>query len=265
MLKFDNKIARSPRICQWGVEVEMEGRNIPDRVHGWTHTNDGSLRGESAEFIFAEPALNTPDAKDLIDALHNALGRNDTVIRDSIRAGVHIHYNVSHLTWRELFVIATAYYCLEECLVDACGPDRQGNPFCLRVRDAEAVLETLEQCIMTGETSILNLDTIKYAALNFNSIHRHGSLEFRALRTPTDVREIKKWIDILDNLYSNALRYETPIAVVEGLSYGGEENFARTLLGEHHSIVTANPEFQVKIRRGVRYAQDLAYITNQWT
>lgn len=92
-----------------GVEVEVETLKgelprIHDDLAAWNVTHDGSLRGESAEYVFKEP-----------------LGP---------RASVHVHVNVLEMTKQQLDNFLYSYLLLEDVLMSFCGEGREGNRFC---------------------------------------------------------------------------------------------------------------------------------------
>jgi hypothetical protein len=51
-----------------GLEIEVEANNLPDRVPGFHREYDGSLRGESAEFVFRGP-VGRKEAEDRVQEL----------------------------------------------------------------------------------------------------------------------------------------------------------------------------------------------------
>ena len=119
-----------------GVEIEVEGIGIPAARKYWSNEEDGSLKGESREFVLKEPSTleGVKDALGYLDALYTA---NETTVHDSVRAGVHIHINCQKLTMTQLYNFMVVYLILENVLVKWCGNYRQGNLFCLKASDAE--------------------------------------------------------------------------------------------------------------------------------
>jgi len=79
-----------------GVEIEVEGNNLPQYdLDGWRVEHDGSLRGESAEYVFGRPRY-VNEAKAFVDELCKTLEPCD--IQDSGRGGIHVHVNIRDLT-----------------------------------------------------------------------------------------------------------------------------------------------------------------------
>lgn len=161
-----------------GIEIEVEGDNLPRPDEYWRCERDGSLRGESMEYVLEEP-LKLPKALDALAHLDACYIRGNTNVHESVRAGVHIHINVQKLTVVELFSFMTAYLILEDLLIKYCGEYREGNLFCLRTRDAEFLLHTLEGVASKKNYEAFSSDMLRYASMNVCSLWRYGSLEFR--------------------------------------------------------------------------------------
>src|SRR5574341_1811147 len=85
-----------------GIEVETEGNFLPNVVPSWNIKHDGSLRGNSKEYVLKAPCSRIK-AKEKLDLLYDALKVNG--IDDSKRCGVHIHLNVRNNTIEETFNI----------------------------------------------------------------------------------------------------------------------------------------------------------------
>ena len=109
-----------------GIEVEVEGQNLGfvERSNTWNVVGDGSLRGESAEYILRQPVHR----KDIHEALAELqeLIRHAT-IRTSDRAGVHVHINCQQLTFMQVINFASLYLIFEDILIKFCGEAREGN------------------------------------------------------------------------------------------------------------------------------------------
>ncbi len=246
-----------------GVEIEIESSNpLPQQEslpRHWVLMHDGSLRGlYNGEYVFRQPKKEA-DAYTAIDYLSRKLPE----INDSVRAGVHVHINVRELSFLQLWTFVSCYYVLENLLTDWCGEGRQGNHFCLRASDADVVLQRLVRAVHHDYPHLLDSDSIRYAALNFNALRKFGSLEFRQLRTPLDLGVVKTWVSILLNIKRNSSLFPNPRAVVENFSSGGEEEFLRVMLGDHTNLFSQDSNKMWSLRRGVVVAQEIAY-TKEW-
>jgi len=254
-----------------GIEVEIEAVDeFPpqDRLrYYWKHHMDGSLRGEyNAEYVLTRP-MPMGTAFKALDKLQKELGGYGTEIIDSVRAGTHVHINVGDLTFLEMWTMVTCWYVLEELLTyTMCGEGRGGNHFCLRAKDADPILNKASKALKTGDLRGLKGDDVRYSALNFVSLFKYGSLEFRAMRTPKNFEEIKEWVEVLMNLKLNSKMSPNPRHVIENFSFGGEEHFLETVLGKVYAgkVMLRDPNWKAKMRDGVRLAQELGYAVDDW-
>jgi len=239
-----------------GVEVEMEGVNLPDaldRKH-WSVELDGSLRGESYEYVFNGPADKQLAFKRL-DYLRKVLDERKSGVADTGRAGVHVHVNVQDLTPKQVACFICMYYIFENTLLKFCGEDRVGNLFCLRTCDAEGALPVIIGAFNHPHLRGFGTDDIRYAALNLNSLPKYGSVEFRAMKSTGDMEVIKKWIEMLLNIKEYSLSFDKPTDVVEGMSLLSPLAMFREVFGEDTPLEYDEDDMY----EGVRYAQDLAY------
>jgi len=246
-----------------GIEIEIEGRRIWDTWPGnntWHIVEDGSLRGEeAAEYILAHP-IHIDEIPEALEELEELL--EPVKIELSDRCGVHIHINIQDITFKELFNFAFLYLVMEDVLVSYCGASREGNLFCLKAKDAEYLIDKLIETKKENELGPLKNqeENIRYAAINFASIFKHGSLEFRALKTPKDFSEINTWARMLWQVKEASGKYNTPIEIIEDCSLLGMRGFIIKVMGDFTKTLVRNvPEIENKIRTGIRLMQDVAY------
>lgn len=241
-----------------GVEIEVEGENIPMAERYWRNEKDGSLRGESREFVLSKPST-MKEVKMALRYLHLMYKKHNTVVHDSIRAGVHVHINAQKLTIIELYNFMTVYLVLEELLTEFCGEHRKGNLFCLRAGDAEYLLSALKRAARTGIFRELVSDELRYSAMNVKALGTYGSLEFRAMRGTRDLDLVEKWAEILLNLREVAKGFADPTEVMQYYSSGKIKEFVVRCLGDNAELFLAMPGYEAKVKEGMRRAQDIAY------
>lgn len=246
----------------FGVEIEVEGTNLPDRIEGWSTTEDGSLRGdESYEYVMPKP-LDLKGVRKALNALEVAFETNKSEVFESVRTGVHVHVNAQDFTIKQLFTFSTCYYLLEDLLIRWCGEYREGNLFCLRTKDAEYVLFALIDAIQNKNMKYLSSENIRYASMNFNSLFKYGSLEFRAMRGTRDLDAIYQWTEILSELRENFTKFKDPAEVIMSMSGEGEDLFLRKILPTTYHLFTDHPNYSLDIRKSARRVQMMAFSTD---
>lgn len=242
-----------------GIEVEMEGRHINRNIGGfWNVEDDGSLGGpESAEYVLRKP-LSLSNAKKALQELTEALKGSELL--PSVRAGVHVHLNVQEYTLTQVANLVTLYLVVEDLLLEVCGEGRQSNLFCLKGCEAEYMVQKAIQLFQHGEVGHVNDDNIRYSGLNLAAIPKFGSVEFRAFRTPKDIMEIMPWVRTIHHLGTLAKdRYDNPIDVLTGYSEFDAGLFVNDVLPEYAAQLKELPNWEERLKRGMRSAQDLAY------
>lgn len=184
----------------FGIEIEVEGRNLLQAIAGkWTDKTDGSLRGESREYILRKP-LDLDAAKEALVDLNKALTSNKAVLDFSFRTSVHVHVNVLDMNKKTLHSFLYLSHLFENVLVNYSGTERTGNRFCLRCSDAEYKVGIMYDFLTQNGFRGLNEDVIKYSAINIAPITTQGSVEFRSMRGTLDTAILYPWLDVLQNI-----------------------------------------------------------------
>lgn len=240
-----------------GVEIEVEGHNLPGTQKFWNEEYDGSLRGECKEYVLRKPSSyeGVVEALDYLDKRYKML---DTKVYESVRAGVHVHVNVQDLSTVQLFTFITAYIVLEDLLVNFCGEYREGNLFCLRLKDADYLQYVLEKTAKDRDFQRFNNDILRYSSMNVVSLHKFGSLEFRAMRGTRDLGAIKNWAKVLLNLRDSACKFENPIKLIDWMSDSSTENFLELFLGDLKKELCQGKDLDKYVREGLCRATSLA-------
>lgn len=251
-----------------GIEIEVEGRGLPGAPKEWHAERDGSLQGESCEYVLAKPStLN--EAQAALRSLEKTWKENGTKIDKAVRAGVHVHVNCQHLNMIELVNFITIFLLLENVLTKWCGPTREGNLFCLRSKDADYLLEQIRKAIKTKIfRKTFGVDDLRYAAMNVKALVNYGSLEFRAMRSDGDLGKVGLWANTLVGLRGAARGFQSPNEIIEQWSLQGPTDFAQNLLGKFYEEVWVSyrteKEFVNDLFDGMRNAQYVAYAIPDW-
>lgn len=248
---------------QVGIEIEVEGERLPKQFDKyWRVEMDGSLRGnDNAEYVFREP-LTLKQAEAALKYLAIQYKKHESVIDDTVRAGVHVHINVQDLNIVEAYNYMTLYIILEELLLKYCGEGREGNLFCLRTCDAEYLIFRLIEAVKSKKFRRLVDDNLRYGSMNVKALGTYGSIEFRAMRGTSDLKRIFTWAKLLHHLKEVARKYVDPKDIINGFSEGEAAPFVEKCLGEFAPFFLEQEGMSKMVMSGMRRAQDIAFCTD---
>lgn len=244
-----------------GLEIEVEGDNLPASIVHWKREHDGSLRGESAEYVLNRP-LSREKAFEALDNVMEAYKASGSKIKNSYRCSTHVHINVQDMHMPQVYNMILLYMMFEEHLVRYCGEHREGNLFCLRVKDAVALVPVLARTAQTGEWRRFREDILRYAAINVTSLPKYGSLEFRSMRGTDNMEEIKVWVDLLLAIKEAAQSYEDPVKIIEDISMLGPDGLADKVFGNLLENLQLEDNWEEHVFSSMRTLQILAYAPN---
>jgi hypothetical protein len=251
-----------------GIEIEVEGKRLPGVTKEppsapWLYKPDHSLRGEeNGEYVLANPVM----FKEVPQTLNKLWGNFETAktkFDDSNRTSVHIHLNCQQWYLNRLAAFAAIHFILEEVLTEWCGEHRIGNLFCLRAKDAEAIITWLKQFIQRdGECALP--DGLHYSGFNAQALAKFGSVEIRTLRGVHDPNVIQDWVRIYERLYNLSGEFKDPTEICDWFSAEGPTAFFERILGPVASVVKegvnmSHDEIMDSMYAGVRRAQDICF------
>lgn len=244
-----------------GIEVEVEGGPWPeDSAPNWVTHADGSLRNGGIEYVIRQPVLRDR-VLPALNALAVHLTNSNKVF--SYRTSIHVHVNVQRMTLRQWINYISLFCIFEELLVNVIGPERAGNKFCLRFKDADESIRLLRTGILDKNIPDLLSGDLKYASCNLRATVSHGTLEFRAMRGNLDTAFIHEWVQVLLVLKDAAIATRDPSVFVEEMSMLGPRDFAIKYLPVNNTITTGVlNQFDLlsnSMYEGARLAQDVAY------
>lgn len=247
----------------FGVEVEVEGYGKLTPIDPvWSLKEDGSLRAHKAgdyckEFVFSHP-LNFAATTKAVELLINYLTDNNRKVYDSERTSIHVHVNFAADIARTVYNFITLALIFDEAFVSLHAAHRVGNNFCLRAKDAAGQVVKLVQSVQNG-MGFSNLGSEeRYSSINFVSLLKFGTVEFRSMETNTDLRRILNWISLIKNLKHAAYQFKNPTEIIAAFSQFGPTEFLHRILPTSYHLldrVGTGP----MLTRGVRIAQDFAY------
>lgn len=264
------------KLGEVGIEIETESP-VPytsDSLKYWSAHGDGSLRNYGVEFVLRTPL--DVDSKKYIEALNefDTFSKKQKFL-ESVYTSVHVHLNFVDKDVKCIANFIVLYVILENVLTRYCGPDRDGNLFCLKTADAETSVELYRNLIErlgTGLTSVskkflgsLNANTNKYSGLNVVPLRTLGSIEVRTHPGTTDVEVIDRWVHILHRLYTLAEKYPDPTEILRDIykakSYS---SFVKDILGEYYRFFSEE-NIDNDVHATLFYAKTLVYNIKDWS
>ena len=268
MLKVYEHLRRPLLAGLLGVEVEVEANKpLPqegERIGDWVVDHDNSLRGQyQAEFILNGPL---PAVRTVAAIKHLSQLLEDCEVQDSFRTSVHVHVNVQDLTLNQLKNFIYTYLLLERVLVEYSGKERKNNRFCLRVEDAEGIMNPLEKLFTQKEKFVLPLpDQNRYASINLDAIGKYGSLEFRSMRGTINKDVLTTWVKALVFLKKWSIAQEDVNAINDFFVNTPDEEFVSKVLGktQARAIITDDLNLEYELGRNYSLTVGLLVAHNQ--
>lgn len=256
----------------FGIEVELEGMKVITLKESiakyWGMHEDGSLRkvkpgAEAIEYVLKKP-LDFGTTIKAVETLFEHLNTNPgTQVFESYRTSIHVHVNFLNDTMRTTANFITLALIFDELFVSQNGETRIGNNFCLRSKDAEGQLCEL-MASFKNYGSFFNLTANhRYSSINIASLLKFATIEFRSLECTTDTKRLIDWIAVIQNLKTEARKYDNPREIIAKFSRRGPLGFMVSCLGEQYVKYASVPNAQLMMRDGMRLAQDFAYCS-EW-
>lgn len=246
------------------IEVELDKPLQEENYTGaeWRVEHDGSLKGNGYEYVLRKPLPPAKAKKAVRDLLKRLKDAGYEVINNG-RAGVHVHVNVGDLTVKQATNFTALTLTHEDLLANFCGEYRTGNLFCLRMRDAEYVIDKFTEALVREDLRILKTDAIRYAFLNFKALPQYGSLEFRGMRSDGDAEAICNWISLLCRLKEKSRNIDNPIQVVAEMSHREPEGFVADVMGDLAPLLPRYVGWEWEMLESIRRVQLFAYV-KEW-
>lgn len=243
-----------------GIEVEVEGYDLPPAPKGWRREHDGSLKGaDNGEYVLNAP-VNVDKLQDTVYALRDQFKKYNSRIDKTYRAGIHVHVNVQDLTMVQLANFMTIYYLYENALVSLCEKCRVGNHFNLRATDADWQVDNIRNALIDGDLNRIRTDDARYSAMNLQSLFRYGSVEFRSMESYGDFDKLLFWSNLHLRIKEAAKQYPHPRAIMDVLEDGGIMSFSQQVFGKLFNELYKRAEnFIGDVQACKDVAEDIAY------
>lgn len=254
-----------------GIEIETETANSYDSpsLNYWLTQPDGSLRNFGIEYVLRKPLkYGSNEYYSAMEEFAEWVKANaSSKWLNSTYSSVHVHFNMTNKTPRFITNFMTLYVLFENVLTRYCGPDRDGNLFCLKTKNAEASLLLYQQFfrdIARGKKYFinnicsLNENNNKYSAMNICPLKTLGSIEIRTHGGTTSTEEIDNWVSILHTLYSSAAAFDNPKDIFDTLHTDGALVFFEKVFGEYSHFLLTKDTIE-DIETTYFYAKTLLY------
>ncbi len=243
----------------FGIEIEVEGRKLPDHdTDFWKTVEDGSLRN-GLEYV-VRGAISNKGVVPALSELQSAFIDNGSRLSFSFRTSVHVHMNMQQLTMNEIFNCIYTYLLLEDSFMNYCGEQRKGNRFCLRAADAEFSYDVIEKLFRDGAAGLIRIphNQARYAAINIEALSKYGSLEFRGMEGNMDIPRISNWCSALLALRNFAQKHKTPMDIYNAFDNQASEEFLVSVLGDLSKLFTF-PDMDRAFKRSFSLAISLPF------
>ena len=252
---------------RYAMELELEatfnGATFP-QVSGWRLEHDGSLRGNSAEYVFRAPVLpNSVGPK--LDTLFEELDFANIDLMESHRTSTHVHVNMSDKTPVQIMTVVTLYAVVEELLTLFVTPERRSNAFCLRFCDSQHSVSYLANRLRERNPHLLRISegTSRYTSLNLQALNKFGSLEFRLMQGAQNAHEAHSWFKLIQEIVEASRSFSNPVDIISRFSGYGAKGFVEIFLPKLYEACQDNFN-EAAVIRGMRIAQELAYACPSW-
>ena len=252
----------------FGIEVELEGKGgislMSPAVHQfWLAHNDGSLRkmapgDEAIEYVTKRPygRIETVQA---VKTLMDFLNQPQLQVYESYRTSIHVHVNCLADTQLHIFNFVTLCLLFDELFVSQNGDHRVGNNFCLRAKDAQGQVVDLVRSIESHGNLFGIGNNNRYSSINFASLTKFGTVEFRSLECTTDILRIMHWIRTIDYLKQASRTFVNPHDIIQKFSQWSSEEFVLKVLGPQAGKYLKVPGYNDMLFNGMRIAQEFAF------
>lgn len=185
---------RPNKTADVGIELEIEGHALPG-VPNWQTKSEGSLQN-GTEYI-SKP-IKAEAVKGLVDGLAKNIKSEGGTIKESYRCSTHIHVNALPETLENVLGLMVVFTMFEPLLLALCGPQRDGNLFCMSsfdTGDTVSSFETLCEAFDRIKERGWGYERGKYSSLNTGRLADLGTVEARCFPLSVDGTTVSMWVD----------------------------------------------------------------------
>lgn len=215
---YQTRALRAPKTGDVGVEIEVEAEALLPEVNskGWKTKEEGSLRGVGREYVTTKP-MSIGVLRERLDYIEDRIRRESVGLQEgSPRTSVHVHVNITDQELPHIWNQVVAFWLFENVLVRYCGEEREGNLFCLRLKDSEGIIADVFRDLKSKVPFVSFVpDNTRYAAQNLAALEQFGSIEYRSMRGTVSAELIYEWASELVNLRNNSRMFSNPIELMD--------------------------------------------------
>ena len=249
-----------------GIEIEVEGKEplTPVDSDWWSSKKEDSLRFYGMEYVTTRPLNSGQEVKDAVEYVCKIIN-SKKIISDTNRTSIHTHHNMTKKDLRHILTGVCIFWIVENVLARYCGEDRESNLFCMRLKDAEAVLDETIKALDTNPPLLMfakNGDTVRYAGLNLGALRTYGSLEVRLKQGTTDPDEIVEWVENMHQLFTAATeRWNDPADFFDWYINNGSRKLLEGIFAEKFYIKLKDqvPNYKNLMEENAILVSELAY------
>lgn len=219
-----------------GLEFEVEAKHPLPLVDTatWKAVRDPSLRGEAMEYVTRSPIpfKGVPTA---VDKVINDITRSESEPnKASPRTSWHIHINQQNTSLVSLINGLFTYWLLEDLFIKYCAPVRRNNTFALTARNCPYIVSRLGNILEFpnyANFKDVTYDNYRYGAQNICSLHKFGTVEYRALEGTFDSFKVVSWVEALLSVWDYARNQKSPDDILDQYYALGQDKFAQAVIG----------------------------------
>lgn len=227
--------------CLVGIELEYEGVEQGDMFSvanevgqcATTHT-DGSLRNRGMELVLGP--IRARWAPPILRHVVQRALEYDWL--DSNRAGVHIHVNAMDMRLDHFHFMLELYALCEPALFKWVGVGREHSIYCRSWYNNFCMPQYWSAYKRDMKPNTINAP-VRYFGLNLKSLSKHGTLEFRHLRSTKDWARICEWMNFILSLKKYATTF--PIFTTEYVMETTCIDLLTKVMGEERAQTLAYP------------------------
>ena len=240
------------------VGIELEVENVPmamtahNPLAGWNIVGDGSLRGSTALEYTTAGAMCGEGLITAVDTFSAAAAESGCTLSQnaSFRTSTHVHLdftrsdnyvNIPRDSVHGAQQVVLLYWMLEDLFFGVAGEPRRHCGYAFPYDEASDDLRTFLQCARTERAM---QSSHRYYGLNFRSLSKFGTLEFRHMPLMLDSASIMRWVRTIMRLkkwaYENLRQdLDTPAKYDLTASSDGVEEAAAYVMSEYPGSLNA--------------------------